>query len=177
MTFGTGHTVLAIPVPELEPFVRQRTEFYDASFISADPDFVHAHITVLAPFVPSPEPTDLDKVTAIMAATTVFDLELAELDQFRDGLIHLRTRPTQPVLDLTARLLAVFPLCSPYQGRFGDVVPHLTLDQSSAMVDLESVRAAISELVPTSIVVDRIDLQWWANDNCRLLHSWKLAPR
>ena len=44
-----GHAVLLIGVPALEGWIRERTAFYDASFLSADPRFAHAHITILAP--------------------------------------------------------------------------------------------------------------------------------
>lgn len=47
---SAGHSVIAFPVPELDPWVRARTEHYDPSFVSSDPDFVHAHITVLGPW-------------------------------------------------------------------------------------------------------------------------------
>ncbi len=50
-----GHAVLLVPVPELEPFARERTRFYDRSFLSDDPRFFRAHITVLAPFMAVPE--------------------------------------------------------------------------------------------------------------------------
>jgi len=42
-----GHSVLVVPVPALEEYVRARTAHYDASFVSADPAWVHAHLTVL----------------------------------------------------------------------------------------------------------------------------------
>jgi len=38
-----------VPLPALDDVVRERTAFYDASFVSRDPGFAHAHITLLAP--------------------------------------------------------------------------------------------------------------------------------
>ena len=46
-----GHSVLQVPVPPLEGWVRARTAHYDTDYLSSDPDFTHAHITVLAPFL------------------------------------------------------------------------------------------------------------------------------
>ena len=40
---------------------------------------------------------------------------------------------------------------------------------------LESVSARIDTIVPTTVAVDRVDLQWWANNDCRLLASFPLA--
>jgi hypothetical protein len=54
-----GHSVLVVPVPELDEWIRARTAFYDASFVSADPGFVHAHITLLGPWLPRPAAEDL----------------------------------------------------------------------------------------------------------------------
>ena len=46
-----GHSVLVVPVPALERLVRQRTRHYDAAYLSSDPTFAHAHVTLLGPFV------------------------------------------------------------------------------------------------------------------------------
>jgi hypothetical protein len=54
-------------------------------------------------------------------------------------------------------------------------VPHLTLDRRSATVTTTTVRNLLSHLLPLRIQVDRIDLQWWANHECRLVHSWRLG--
>ena len=60
-----GHTVLAVPVPALDEMIRERTAFYDSSFVSADPEFVHAHITLLGPWTERPNAEDLDCVARI----------------------------------------------------------------------------------------------------------------
>lgn len=172
---SAGHTVLAVPVPPLNAVVRTRTAFYDASFVSNDPDFTHAHITVLAPWVAAPTPADLAAVAGIAATTPSFTVTLAELGQFPDGIIHLVPDPQAPLRGATTRLAAAFPAFPPYEGRFGDVVPHLTVDRRSTSVTVDTVRDAIAHLLPLNLTVDRIDLQWWANHECRRLHTWQLA--
>lgn len=172
-----GHAVLAVPVPELEGFVRGRTAFYDASFLSPDPAFVHAHITLLAPFLPAPTPAELALVADIAATTPPFEVVLAEVAAFPDGLIHLRPDPAAPFEELTRRLAEAFPQCPPYGGRFDPVVPHLTLDRRSEElgVDVDSVAAAVAGLLPVRLRVDRVDLQWWANHDCHVRETWKLG--
>ena len=64
-----GHSVLQLPVPALEAWVRARTAHYDEGFVSTDPRFGHAHITALGPFEPDPSPETLD-VIAGLARTT-----------------------------------------------------------------------------------------------------------
>ena len=91
-----GHTVLVVPVPALDDVVRERTAYYDSSFVSADPKFAHAHITLLGPWAEQPSEQELGCVARIAEAAKPFS-------------------------------------------------------------------------------VDRIDLQWWANHECRRLHTWPLG--
>ncbi|KID28832.1 2'-5' RNA ligase superfamily [Prauserella sp. Am3] len=175
MSRSPGHTVLAIGVPDLDDYVRARTAHYDASFVSADPAFVHAHVTLLAPWTPNPTRSDLDGIGRIAAASAPFDIRLERIDTFPDGLIHLRPEPEAPLRALTAALSAAFPDHPPYGGRFGDVRPHLTLDAVADGITPGTVAADLRDLLPVRQRVDRIDLQWWANRDCRVLASWKLG--
>jgi 2'-5' RNA ligase len=170
-----GHTVLAVSVPALEEVVRERTAFYDASFVSADPDFTHAHITLLAPWVPQPDTHDLARVADIARSVGPFEVKLSQLGEFQDGVIYLRPEPDTWLRDLTTRLTEAFPQFPPYKGQYGDVAPHLTLDRRSATVTPETVSATVRHLIPVTITVDRIDLQWWANHACRRLRTWPLG--
>jgi len=169
-----GHTVLAVPVPALDEVVRQRTAFYDASFVSADPDFAHAHITLLAPWAERPSATDLARLADIARSVSPFEVKLAQLGEFPDGVIYLRPEPDDRLRDLTSRLSAAFPQFPPYGGHYQDVIPHLTLDRRSATVTPETVCTTVRDLIPVTVNVDRIDLQWWANHACRRLHTWPL---
>ena len=170
-----GHSVLVVPVAALDEVVRERTAFYDASFLSADPNFAHAHITLLGPWAERPSAQDLGCVARIAAAVGPFSVKLAEINEFPDGVIYLRPEPDSQLRELTSRLVAAFPQYPPYGGQYPDVVPHLTLDRRSATVTRASVSASVGHLLPLTISVDRIDLQWWANHACRRLHTWSLG--
>jgi len=171
-----GHTVLAIPVPELDDVVRERTAFYDASFVSTDPDFVHAHITVLAPWVTAPTERDLATVADIAAQAEPFEMSLADVEAFPDdGVFHLRPDPDEPLRKLTAALCAEFPEHPPYAGEFPDPTPHLTLDHPAGGVTLAEVRDRLAPHLPVTSRATRLDLQWWDNHDCRLLRSWPLG--
>ncbi|OLT40611.1 hypothetical protein BJF85_05525 [Saccharomonospora sp. CUA-673] len=173
----TGHTVLAVGVPDLDDWVRTRTAQYDASFVSADPAFRHAHITLLAPWIANPAPSALDAVGRIAAEHPPFDTCLQRIDVFPDGLIHLRPEPDEPFRALTAALTAAFPAYPPYGGQFGAVDPHLTLDRvdHARGVTAATVAGELRDLLPVRLRVDRIDLQWWANHDCHVQASWKLG--
>jgi 2'-5' RNA ligase len=172
---GVGHTVLAVPVPALDDVVRERTAFYDASFVAADPDFVHAHITLLAPWAQRPSAEDLDRVARIAAAAEPFQVRLARVGEFPNGVIYLRPEPETQLRDLTSRLVDAFPQFPPYGGQYGDVVPHLTLDRRSATVTPATVGASVHNRLPLTFTAERIDLQWWANHDCRRLRAWPLG--
>lgn len=170
-----AHTVLLVPVPELEEFVRGRTLHYDASFLSADPAFVHAHVTALGPFLDEPSDADLQRVAAVAAATEPFDFELARVEELPDGLLHLRPEPEAAFRALTERLVAAFPRCPPYAGAYPDPVPHLTLDQRADGIDAGTVGAELAATLPARCRADRIALHRYANHDCRVLAEWKLG--
>lgn len=170
----TGHTVLAVPVPGFEAVVRERTAHYDESFVSGDPDFVHAHVTVLAPWLPAPTSDDLAIVAGIAAGVEPFEVTFASIEQMPSGLIHAVPVPDGPLRALTAALSQAFGM-RPYAGEFGDPDPHLTLDHAAGGASLEHVRAEVGPLLPVRMWADRIDLQWWANHDCRLLTSFPLG--
>jgi hypothetical protein len=172
-----GHTVLQVAVPALEEFVRGRYAHYDPAYVSPDPAFSHAHVTVLGPFVDDPSPTDLAAVAGIAAATEPFGFVLDDLHTFADGLVHLRPEPAAPFDDLTARVHAAFPEHPPYAGRFDLVVAHLTLDVVSdeAGVSVASTRAALGPVLPARCRAERLDLAWYEPGRSRVLASWRLG--
>lgn len=171
-----GHSVLQLPVPPLEDWVRARTAHYDVGFVSDDPRFAHAHITALGPFDPAPSRGTLATVAGIAAATPPVAVRLADLAQFPRGIIHLVPDPADRLRELTARLVAAFPHLPPYAGEFGDdVQPHLTVDAASADVDLASTAALLADVVPAHCVLDRLQLAWWESGNCHVLHEWRLG--
>lgn len=172
---SVGHSVIAVPVPELETFVRERTARFDASFVSTDPAFVHAHVTLLAPWLDEPTETDLATVAAILASEPVFDFELVDVDEFPDGTLHLTIEPNAPLRRLTARLAAAFPDHPPYAGRYPEVVPHLTLDHVATGATPDGLRRELGARLSVRTHADRVDLQWWANHDCHLRHSWQVG--
>ncbi|NYE38561.1 hypothetical protein F4692_003711 [Nocardioides cavernae] len=171
-----GHSVLQLPVPALEEWVRARTAHYDAGFVSPDPRFGHAHVTALGPFAPTPSSDDLAAVADIAAGTAPVRTRLAGLAQFPDGIIHLVPRPDDRLRDLTARLVAAFPQWPPYRGEHGpDLQPHLTVDAASDDVDLASTAALLGDVVPVDVVLDRLQLAWWESGRCHVVREWRLT--
>lgn len=171
-----GHTVLQLPVPALEDWVRERTRHYDDGFVSADPHFGHAHITALAPFAPAPTPEQLAVIADIATTTAPITVRLDEIGQFSDGIIHLRPVPDHPLRALTDALVAAFPQYPPYGRRFGPhPTPHVTLDAASEQVSIESTRRLLAALVPVTCTLTELQLAWWESDRCHVMDRWDLA--
>lgn len=172
-----GHSVLQVPVPPLEAFVRARHAHYDQAYVSGDPAFVHAHITALGPFLPAPSltPAALAEVAQIASGTAPFDFTLERIDTFPNGIVHVLPEPAAPFAELTRRLWAAFPQCPPYAGAFDDVVPHLTLDAVSDDVSEASTARDVGASLPASCRAEELQLAWYEPGSCRVLHSWPLT--
>jgi hypothetical protein len=172
-----SHSVLLVPVPQLEPFVAARTAHYDREYLSADPAFVHAHVTALGPFLPPGRFTAsaLDAISGICRGSQPFVFELSRIATFPNGIIHLVPEPEDPFRELTALLWAAFPDCPPYAGAFSDVRPHLTLDARSDSVSEHSTRGLLADLVPATCAAERLDLVWYEPGNCHVIRSWPLG--
>lgn len=172
-----GHSVLQVPVAELEPFVLARTRHYDTDYVSDDPTFTHAHVTALAPFLHGDEltPSVLSVVAEIASCTAAFDFTLRSVSTFPNGIVHLLPEPSAPFSALTAALWSAFPQCPPYAGRFAEVVPHLTLDALSDDVTEGSTRTLVGPWLPARCRAERLDLAWYEPGCCRVLHSWRLG--
>jgi hypothetical protein len=171
-----GHSVLQLPVPALEEWVRARTAHYDAGFVSRDPRFGHAHITALGPFDPDPSEAVLSTTADVAATTGKVRTRLQRLAQFPNGIIHLVPEPADELRDLTVRLVAAFPAHQPYGGEFGDdVQPHLTVDAASATVSLATTAGLLRDVVPADVVLDRLQLAWWESGRCHVMEEWPLG--
>lgn len=169
-----GHSVLLVPVPELEPFALDRWLHYLPSWVSRDPAFTHAHITALSPYLAAPTAADLARVAAVARATAPFDYVLRDVQELVDGFILVAPEPAGPFAALTAALWEAFPHCPPYAGQY-DVAPHVTLDQRSDTVSVASTRALLGDLLPARCRADRLELHWYEADNCHVVADWKLT--
>lgn len=161
-------------MPELEPFVRGRWEHYEPGWVSGDPAFTHAHVTILAPFVASPTTADLDRVAEIAEAAAPFDYQLTVVREFPDGCLHLPPQPAAPFAALTHALWEAFPQCPPYAGVYG-VEPHVTLDQRSASVTAATTEELLAGVLPARGRADRLELHWYAPGDCHVMADWKLG--
>jgi 2'-5' RNA ligase len=171
-----AHTVLYVPVPELEPYIRWRHEVEGPEWLSPDDDHTHAHITVLGPFVPEDEITaEVDTGLArLFAAAEPFAFTLAEVRVFPSGLVHLRPEPAEPFERLTAAVAARWPDHPPYAGAY-DPVPHLSLCALEPGRDVPLVRRELAGVLPVRAKAEEVRLVRYAEHGTRTLRSYRLG--
>lgn len=172
-----GSSAVVVPVPALEEWVQARSAHYDPAYVSPDPRFAHAHITLLGPFL---EPATLTpamvrRVGEVLAQHQPFVTRLDTIDAFPDGMIHLLPSPSEPFRRLTAALVDAFPQFPPYAGRSPDVRPHLTLDRVGPGVDTHVVRRWVADLLPVVLHVSEARLSWYEQDACRTVATWRIG--
>lgn len=173
MKMSDGHAVLQVGVPELEDWIVARTRHYDARYLSSDPRFRHAHITVLAPLRRGE--CDLAAMARIAASTAAFDFALRDLAVFANGCIHLPPFPDAPFRELTRRAWAAHPTAVPNGAP--DPAPHLTVDMIGPAVTLASTRALLDDVIPVVCRARALELVWYQAGNCHLLERWQMESK
>ncbi|MHB9861074.1 2'-5' RNA ligase family protein [Streptomyces sp. YIM S03343] len=129
-------SALLVPVPEAATALRvwRGTD--------ALPSGVPAHITVMYPFLP---PHSIDglveaELARITASVQPFGFCLTEVRRF-PGVLYLRPVPAEPFGDLAGLVTRHWPACQPYQGKYPEFVPHVTLaTDESACGDTERLK-------------------------------------
>jgi 2'-5' RNA ligase len=89
---------------------------------------VPAHVTILFPFLTTPEltPAVRGSLAAIAARVPPFEVRFGATGRFVDTL-WLAPAPAEPFVGLTDAVVAAFPDHPPYEGVHDEVVPHCTI--------------------------------------------------
>jgi 2'-5' RNA ligase len=139
-------SALIVEVPEAEPVVRQHRERLDASA----PLGIPAHITVLFPFMPPAkidEPV-LAQLERLFAAVSRFRFRLDHTAWFGDTVLWLAPRDPRLFRALTQCVYETFPAFPPFEGQFGDVVPHLTVGHGRPLNELRTAEKSVRAHLP-----------------------------
>lgn len=159
-------TALIAEIPAAEPVVGPHRARLDPSAALGVP----AHVTVLVPFVgvSGLGTAELDRLSALFAAVPAFDVRLDHTDWFGTSVLWVGPQDPAPFRDLTARVFAAFPDYPPYEGRFEDVVPHLTIGEGCPADEMLRAQDQIAGRLPvadrvtavTLIAESSLDGQW-----------------
>ncbi|HYN75465.1 MAG TPA: 2'-5' RNA ligase family protein [Candidatus Limnocylindria bacterium] len=142
---GASETAVLVPVPTAEPVVgTHRTRLDPAARWG-----VPAHVTVLYPFVPPTELTDvhLKLLAATVGAVSAFTCTFSRTAWFGQEVLWLAPDPDGPFRALTTAVSTAFPDYPPYGGAYADVIPHLTVGEQDAD-GADALRAAEAEVRP-----------------------------
>jgi hypothetical protein len=167
------HSVLVVPVPELEPVVGPRLRRISPEYVVEGPHATLAHVTLLGPFA---ELSDLDpgllaELESFVADVTPFTFALTRICQFPQGQVYLAPDPAAPFRHLTHALHRRFPEYPPYGGAFGDVVPHLSVPLPPDE-PVEVLREQLEGHLPIAARAGEAELWWFETDRCRTVETF-----
>ncbi len=125
-----------------------------------------AHVTLLYPFAP-PGEVDARAVREIAAGSEPFSFVLREVREWPHGVVYLDPRPSEPFVRLTTRLAERFPDFAPYEGVHDEVVPHLTVVDTSDERARADATASVAGALPIDCNADEIWLMHEVNGRWR----------
>lgn len=127
---------------------------------------VKAHITINYPFIASESDIDatVGKLSTALDRFKTFDIALTELRSWQT-VLYLTPEPVQVFQAMIAAVWKAFPQSPPYGGKFSEVVPHLTLIESTAAGEIEDLEPKLRLNLEGKLPIDaRVrELQWIAN--------------
>lgn len=137
----TSAIIVRVPIPACVARVRRQ---WDRSATIGVPP----HVTVLFPFLP---PGRLDaavrhELAVIAAAQEPFDVLFRTVGRFPD-LVYLAPEPAGPFAGLTEACAGRFPDFPPYGGAHDEVIPHLTIVESSD-APMDEIESSIQRHLP-----------------------------
>ncbi|MGD1013364.1 MAG: 2'-5' RNA ligase family protein [Acidimicrobiales bacterium] len=165
----TEESALVVLVPESEHLVEGWRRQYDQAATYGVP----AHVTVLYPFVPPRLIDDALKaqLRILFESFGAFDFSLRETRRFDDRILYLVPSPAEPFERLTRAVFGLFPEYPPYEGRFEQVLAHLTVADEATPEHLDLIETAIRPGLPldasarsVSLLVGRDEPNTWHID-------------
>jgi 2'-5' RNA ligase len=147
-----AETALVVLFPELEPLLGDVRRRYTTDGARGMP----SHVTLIYPFADS---DDIDaRLTAIGAELSPFapfDARFERPARWPDTL-YLEPEPHERFVAMTEALVRAFPEFPPYGGRFGGIVPHVTVAHGDSALFDELER----DLVPSLGLTVRVERVW-----------------
>ena len=156
MNHPLPQSCLILEVPEAEAAVGQHREKLDAIARLGVP----AHFTVLFPFM-TPKQIDatvLTKLRHLFWSIAAFDFRLARTAWFGDDVLWLAPEDPEPIQALTALVHKAFPDHPPFEGKFSDVIPHLTIAHGCDRTRMAAAEQAVERHLPVQGHADAVTL-------------------
>lgn len=186
-TFDPPYTVLQIPTAPLDHFVSRQLAQWAPDFLRVDAG-IHAHVTVLAPFLPESELSAevIADLRMLIGAIPAFDAVCQRLGCFPDGLVYAAPAPASRFSQVTDVVRRRWPHLLPY-GFATTPVPHISLDYLPDADPPNPARASLSHdqiaeqidwadevALPVAFSVRAIELVRYSPGDTRALHTFHL---
>ena len=141
-------SVILIPIPNAEEIIGKWRIKYDRVARLGIP----SHITLLFPFkTPSAiNKTVINKLELLFSMIKIFSFSLTTIETF-PNVIYLTPSPKKAFVDITKKIVSIFPENPPYEGKFPDINPHLTIGQLSEKDNFTEVLLNIKEDVQNKL--------------------------
>ena len=161
-------SALLVSIPEAEGIVGRWRSSYDPSASRGLP----AHVTVLYPFV---EPAAIDEalrssLRGLFESLAPFRVVFDHLGRFPGPVLYLAPLDPEPFVNLTSTVQRAFPAHPPYEGRYSEVVAHLTVVDGADEATVDAVSRALTPSLPVPARVDEVVLM--AGDSSA--RSWRV---
>jgi 2'-5' RNA ligase len=151
-----AETALLVPIPEATAAI----DPHRVPLTRAGADGIPPHITLLYPFTDTAvlTPERVRQTEQIVGAVPAFDVSLASTSRFEldPPILYLAPDPAAPFVALTQALVAAFPEHPPYDGRYPELVPHLTV----AIADAATLGAVEADVARSLPIVARVEEAW-----------------
>lgn len=149
-------TALIVVVPEAETAVSQLR-------FELDPVARHgvpAHVSVLFPFLPAAgiDEAEMAQTAELFRSAAAFKYNLVRSDWFADEVLWLALDASGEFRSLTSLVWTAFPAYPPYEGRFDDVVPHLTVADHGPVDAMRAAEQAVQSHLPISATAQAVTL-------------------
>jgi 2'-5' RNA ligase len=163
----TSESALVVLVPEAAPLVEEFRKQHDPA---AQLD-LPAHVTILYPFKrPGAVTADvLATLSELFSSFPGFEISFKTTASFPEALCLL-PEPDEPFRRLTKLVAARFPENQPYEGRFADIRPHLTVAQTEDPAQLSQIASEFAtgagralplrSFVDSVVLLDNEDGYW-----------------
>lgn len=139
-------SALLFPVPEVEPYVAAWREQLDPAARRGIP----AHVTALFPFVPpdSLDPRTTESLARLLSTVDQFDFTFFSTAWFDDRVLYLAPAPDDGFRNVTRLLESAFSQYRPYEGKYDEPTPHLTIGDGAPPDELLRAEEALRPSLP-----------------------------
>jgi hypothetical protein len=164
-------SALLFPVPEVEPFVAAWREQLDPASRRGIP----AHVTALFPFVPpaSLDSRTIESLTQLLSTIDQFHFTFFSTAWFDDRVLYLAPSPDDGFRNVTRLLELAFSQYPPYEGKYDEPTPHLTIGDGAPPDELRRAEEALRPSFPMAATAKEL----WLMAGGMEPHSWTVLER